>query len=168
MKYRLKDRELQKKLDALTCKYKFTERLQVVCEKHLLGDLPYIIIRFGQPLSAGVSPFEFTTMKYEIEAYEEYNPKAWNKFPEVEPHEGVWMRCVMTDIHHTNRIVRVGAKFSSGAWRDHEGVAFEPRFRVDKFRPWDDDEIEAEQTAEDKKDMHLDAIAARAYLDEED
>ena len=48
----------------------------------------------------------------------------------------------MTDIHHNNRIVRVGAKFSAGAWRDQEGVAFEPRFRVDKFKYWDEEDEE--------------------------
>ena len=133
MRYRLKDRELQKKLDELTGKYKFTERLQVVCEKHLLGDLPYIIIRFGQPLSAGVSPFEFTTMKYEIEAYEEYNPKAWNNFPEVDPPRNVLMRCVWVDL--SCNTLHYAARFD-GSWRDDEGRIV----AVDRFRPWDEED----------------------------
>lgn len=143
MKYRLKDRQLQKKLDALSDALRFSDRLQKSCQEQNSDKADYIFVRFGNFVlkEDGDQPcYTAHILKSDIEEYEEYNPKAWNKFPEVEPPEGVWMRCVMTDIHHKNRIVRVGAQFSTGAWRDHEGVAFEPRFRVDKFRPWDEDE----------------------------
>lgn len=168
MKYRLKDKDLQDLLDQISAE-DFSAQLKEVAS---FKDYPnpfartrtiYFDLNHDTPVMLSV---EITPDM--VEKIEEYNPNGWNNFPEVDPPRNVLMRCVMTDIHHTNRIVRVGAKFSSGAWRDHEGVAFEPRFRVDKFRPWDDDEIEAEQTAEYKKDMHPDAIAARRYMGEED
>ena len=33
----------------------------------------------------------FFILKSDIEEYEKVNPKTWNKFPEVEPPEDVWM-----------------------------------------------------------------------------
>lgn len=146
MKYRLKDRELQKKLDALSAINRFSYCLQEEAwKKERFDGFNYIRVDFGQlsMLDDGEWPtHSIYILKADIEEYEEYNPKTWNKFPEVEPPEDVWMRCVMKDIHHNNRIVRVGAEFSAGAWRDHEGVAFEPRFRVDKFKPWDEEDEE--------------------------
>lgn len=151
MKYRLKARELQKKLDDIS-NGAFSKALNISVQRLIDVyqqdgldfnlDTDRVFVDFGNDVKLCTQKRQFRAC-FEpdtIEQYEEYNPKAWNKYPEVEPPEGVWMRCVMTDIHHNNRIVRVGAKFSAGAWRDHEGVAFEPRFRVDKFRPWDEDE----------------------------
>lgn len=145
MKYRLKDGQLQKKLDTLSEVHQFSVRLQTTCERQFRDLFNYVRVEFGRvTMICGSDAFTHTffILKSDIEEYEEYNPKTWNKFPEVEPPEDVWMRCVMTDIHHNNRIVRVGAKFSAGAWRDHEGVAFEPRFRVDKFKSWDEEDEE--------------------------
>lgn len=145
MKYRLKDGQLQKKLDTLSEVHQFSVRLQTTCERQFRDLFNYVRVEFGRvAMIYGSDAFTHTffILKSDIEEYEEYNPKTWNKFPEVEPPEDVWMRCVMTDIHHNNRIVRVGAKFSAGAWRDHEGVAFEPRFRVDKFKSWDEEDEE--------------------------
>ncbi len=145
MKYRLKDGQLQKKLDTLSEVHQFSVRLQTTCERQFRDLFNYVRVEFGRvAMICGSDAFTHTffILKSDIEEYEEYNPKTWNKFPEVEPPEDVWMRCVMTDIHHNNRIVRVGAKFSAGAWRDHEGVAFEPRFRVDKFKSWDEEDEE--------------------------
>ncbi len=144
-KYRLKNKELQKKLDALSEVHQFSGRLQTACERQFRDLFNHVLVEFGRvAVLNGSDTFThvFYIPKSDIEEYEGYNPKKWNKFPEVEPPEDVWMRCVMTDIHHNNRIVRVGAKFSAGAWRDHEGVAFEPRFRVDKFKPWDEEDEE--------------------------
>ena len=140
MKYRLKDRQLQKKLDDIS-NGDFSRQLDYVVSMSRNHD-PFITTRpvyFELDHDTRVVISIDVTPDMVVEN-SSYNPKAWNKFPEVEPPEDVWMRCVMTDIHHNNRIVRVGAKFSTGAWRDHEGVAFEPRFRVDKFKPWDDEE----------------------------
>ena len=143
-KYRLKDKGLQKKLDALSDVHQFSGCLQKACKRQFRDHFDYVRVEFGRIAMLDGRSNEFTHVffipKSDIEEYEGYNPKTWNKFPEVEPPEDVWMRCVMTDIHHNNRIVRVGANFSTGAWRDHEGVAFEPRFRVDKFKFWDEED----------------------------
>ena len=144
MKYRLKNRELQRKLDELSAG-DFTNSLQEACSSNV--KCAGYVISFGpiyRRIQNGERPkFSAHIHKDEIEQYdEECSYSSWNKYPEVEPPEDVWMRCVMTDIHHNNRIVRVGAKFSAGAWRDHEGVAFEPRFRVDKFKSWDEEDEE--------------------------
>ena len=145
MKYRLKDRELQKKLDRLFGHQRFSEELNAECM--ITGSRGNITMCLSFDPAVDIardrcSYVSFYFMREDIERFVEYNPKTWNNFPDVEPPEDVWMRCVMTDIHHNNRIVRVGAKFSAGAWRDHEGVAFEPRFRVDKFKPWDEEDKE--------------------------
>ena len=142
MKYRLKNKELQKKLDELFGHQRFSEELNAECRRTGCRGNINMCLSFDPAVDIArdrCSYVSFYFMREDIECFVEYNPKVWNNFPDVEPPEYVWMRCVMTDIHHNNRIVRVGAKFSAGAWRDHEGVAFEPRFRVDKFKPWDEE-----------------------------
>lgn len=153
MKYRLKDGQLQKKLDGIS-NGDFSKALDISVQRlidvYKQNGLDFylgtnrVFVEFGKAVKMCTQKRQFIACfePSTIEQYEEYNPKTWNKFPEVEPPEDVWMRCVMTDNHHNDRIVRVGAKFSAGAWRDHEGVAFEPRFRVDKFKPWDEEDEE--------------------------
>ena len=89
MKYRLKDHELQKKLDEIS-KGDFSDALEV-CSAAVASAL-----KRGKPTTIwfGVQPqlsLEITSDM--LEEVQEYDPHAWNKYPEVEPPKDVWMRC---------------------------------------------------------------------------
>lgn len=83
-KYRLKDQELQKKLDEISGG-SFTESLEIIKK-------PSCIVfqaRNGGPAMS------VNLMKQDIEQFLEYNPNDWNVFPDVTPPEGVMMRCII-------------------------------------------------------------------------
>ena len=71
----------------------------------------------------------------EIEEVAEYDPHGWNAFPEVEPPEGVWMRCE-TDVNAIEHKIRHVAKFDGREWRDY----LSKQVVVHRFRPWDEDD----------------------------
>lgn len=83
-KYRLKDQELQKKLDEISGG-SFTESLESIKK-------PSCIVfqaRNGGPAMS------VNLTKQDIEQFLEYNPNDWNVFPDVTPPEGVMMRCII-------------------------------------------------------------------------
>lgn len=89
MTFRLKDKNLQVQLDALS-DGDFSKRLQ-----HANHDDGMIFVEFGEKLeSPGFDPHRFNLAFFDDEVKEihRYNPHGWNAFPEVEPPEGVWMR----------------------------------------------------------------------------
>lgn len=75
-RYALKDKVLQEKLDALSDENKFSERLQVICEKEILDDFDYIIVCFGI-LSIGITKLSIRILKSEIEVIEDLKPYVW-------------------------------------------------------------------------------------------
>ena len=88
MKYRLKDQELQKKLDAIS-DGDFSGRLQESVSKVA----PVVVFCFGE------SPYPESKHRYmvsfrhdEIEEFPEYDPRRWNEWPEVEPPEDTLLR----------------------------------------------------------------------------
>lgn len=97
-KYRLKDAELQKKLDVISdgdFSRQIESRLQTIrgCGttdadyRLFFGELPgrYEI----------VNRFSMLLYEHEIEVFEEYDPNDWNSYPDVTPPEGVMMRCII-------------------------------------------------------------------------
>ena len=89
-KYRLKDQELQKKLDELS-DGDFSKRL----ESGLVSkEYPAEIYCVSCDLYAGTKRgrIEIRLTGCEIETVQKYDPKAWNSYPEVTPPEGVLMR----------------------------------------------------------------------------
>lgn len=143
MKYRLKDRELQRKLDEAT-DGEFSRRLQTDRERMgrmiLIGCMGMIEDRRRhnhtkhQRMTLCFAPDE-------IEEVREYDPHAWNSFPEVEPPEGVWMRverCVDGRTYHfAARYVPVGDS-EDYEWLSEANLSID----VDRFRQWDDPEDE--------------------------
>ena len=98
MKYRLKDRELQKKLDEIS-KGDLSDALEV-CSAAVASAL-----KRGKSTTIwfGVQPqLSLEIASDMLEEVREYDPHGWNSFPEVEPPEGVWMRCE-TDVNPENR-----------------------------------------------------------------
>lgn len=169
MKYRLANRKLQKKLDEIS-NGDFTRQLDYVVSMSRNHD-PFITTRpvyfeLDLDLDTRVVISIDVTPDMVVENAS-YNPKTWNKFPEVAPPEGVWMRVEWRDGEELRRdVARYVAccDVDEFVWFNKDVIC-----DVERFRPWlNDDEIEAERKAEDKKDMHPDAIAARRYMGEED
>lgn len=139
MRFRLKDRELQKKLDEIS-KGDLSDALEV-CSAAVASAL-----KRGKPPTIwfGVQPqlsLEITSDM--LEAVKEYDPHGWNDFPEVEPPEGVLMRCEWIDCdgithHFAATCAYVANRFE---WYDDEGGEVE----VSRFRPWDDSDGEEDK-----------------------
>lgn len=141
MGYRLKDRELQRRLDNLS-EGDFSRQIEGNLQnikgrgttdadyRLFFGDLPgrYEI----------VNRFSMLLYEHEIEVFEEYDPNDWNNFPEVTPPEGVWMR-VETDMGFGFK-----ARFQFGNWLDNRNDIIGPKDGIDgtviRFRPWEDPE----------------------------
>ena len=139
MRYRLKDRELQRKLDEAT-DGEFSRRLQNDRERMdgiiLIGCMGTIEDR-RRHNHTKLLRMTLCFAPDEIEEVAEYDPHGWNAFPEVEPPEGVWMRCE-TDVNAIEHKIRHVAKFDGREWRDY----LSKQVVVHRFRPWDNPEDE--------------------------
>lgn len=134
MKYRLKDRELQKKLDEIS-DGDFSARLHK--ERELIKDSfkkePRLhVLWFGEG-----SQFSAALYADMLEEVREYDPHKWNEYPEVTPPKGVWMRCE-TDVNAIQHKIRRVAKFDGREWRD----SLSKQVVVHRFRPWDQEDEE--------------------------
>lgn len=145
-KYRLKDQELQKKLDEIS-DGAFSDWLNKFLSGPCLKERDFYEIDFGHFVRGRhqVGPIRFSARfaADEIELVEDYNPNGWNNFPEVQPPEGVLMR-VERDFR--GHIRRECAVFKNGLWRyTEDGKAIVSSvedyicsFRdVKRFRPWE-------------------------------
>lgn len=128
-KYRLKDAELQKKLDVWS-KGLFSMALQKSGKEQLNSLGPDVICEFPGLIID----------KSEIEVFEEYDPNDWNYFPDVMPPEDVLMR-VETVGGDTFRGYFHTFPDGVGRWCC---VCFTPRHmplheteKVKRYRPWD-------------------------------
>lgn len=126
-KYRLKDQELQKKLDEIS-DGGFTEALMSVKKPSCL----VFQARNGGPAMS------IMLTDQDIELFWKYNPDDWNIYPEVKPPEGVLMRVefVFNGIFRRNCAI-----FENGAWHiTAEGKADYDHLTLDdvkRFRPWE-------------------------------
>lgn len=141
MKYRLKDRELQRKLDEIS-DGDFSARLHK--ERELIKDSfqkePRLhVLWFGEG-----SQFSAALYADMLEEVREYDPHGWNDFPEVEPPEGVWMRVEWREgvVHH-----RAVARYEVwGGGKEFLWVSDKRIIReVDRFRPRDDPDGEEDE-----------------------
>ena len=129
MRFRLKDRELQKKLDEIS-----NGGLS-----RMLRRLPYYTTQSSEPdfLHFSKNPHLMLEVTSDmLESLREYNPHGWNSFPEVEPPEGVLMRVECNQM-------KTCLVFENGKWRYPSGESFENyefAFPVKRFRPWDEDD----------------------------
>ena len=129
MRFRLKDRELQKKLDEIS-----NGGLS-----RMLGRLPYYTTQSSEPdfLHFSKNPHLMLEVTSDmLESLREYNPHGWNSFPEVEPPEGVLMRVECNQM-------KTCLVFENGKWQYPSGESFENyefAFPVKRFRPWDEDD----------------------------
>lgn len=132
MTFRLKDKNLQVQLDALS-DGDFSKRLQ-----HANHDDGMIFVEFGEKLESpgfDLHRFNLAFFDDEVKEIHRYNPHGWNAFPEVEPPEGVLMRVECNQM-------KTCLVFENGKWRYPSGESFENyefAFPVKRFRPWDDE-----------------------------
>lgn len=138
MRYRLKDKELQRKLDELS-DGDFSARLHK--ERELIKDSfkkePRLhVLWFGEG-----SQFSAALYADMLEEVREYDPHNWNEYPEVTPPEGVWMRVEWRD-----GVVKRLAVARYEAWGGGKQFVWVSDKRiireVDRFRPLDDPEDE--------------------------
>jgi hypothetical protein len=69
-----------------------------------------------------------------LEGAYQYDPHKWNRFPEVEPPEGVWMRVEWREGVELRRAVAHYVTWGDGdefAWVDRGLIK-----NVERFRPW--------------------------------
>ena len=143
----IKDRELQKKLDEAT-DGEFSRRLQNDRERMdgmiLIGCMGMIEDR-RRHNHTKLQRMTLCFATDEIEEVAEYDPHAWNKYPEVEPPKDVWMRCENVYGSEPERLERFAARYTSqyedGEWVDawfSNGL----RRDVTSFRPWDEEDDE--------------------------
>ena len=139
MKYRLKDRELQEKLDAISGG-NFSKKLQDPAKSEegfavAYGDFPEI--NGLRHLSIFLAD--------EIEEVPEYDPNAWNEWPDVTPPEKVLLRAeILTERYDQNgpepkggRPRYRGCAKWIGYW-DFFGDAHVSMNENVRFRPWED------------------------------
>lgn len=136
MKYRLKDRELQKKLDEIS-KGDLSDALEV-CSAAVASAL-----KRGKSTTIwfGVQPqLSLEIASDMLEEVREYDPHGWNAFPEVEPPEGVLMRVECRDGRKACAKYRLFIE--GGSWCDINGGAWPEAYSqsVARFRPWDEDD----------------------------
>lgn len=133
MTFRIKDKNLQVQLDALS-DGDFSKRLQ-----HANHDDGMIFVEFGEKLESpgfDLHRFNLAFFDDEVKEIHRYNPHGWNAFPEVEPPEGVLMRVECNQM-------KTCLVFENGKWRYPSGESFENyefAFPVKRFRPWDEDD----------------------------
>lgn len=132
MKYRLKDQELQAKLDDLT-NGAFSKNLHPYDETLFAsyGDKEVVVEALPGKRKHREPKFGFWFTSDEVELVPRYDPHAWNEWPAVTPPEGVLMR-----IEELDGTCCAGA-YIDGGWhidgRDDLGC-------VKRFRPWEDEE----------------------------
>ena len=118
MTFRLKDKNLQVQLDALS-DGDFSKRLQ-----HANHDDGMIFVEFGEKLESpgfDLHRFNLAFFDDEVKEIHRYNPHGWNAFNQMKT-------CLV---------------FENGKWRYPSGESFENyefAFPVKRFRPWDEDD----------------------------
>lgn len=140
-KYRLKDRELQKKLEALDPEFgetfSFKAKLAFTDPEnkdHLFD----VIVNFGAIAQNTLcSQFRFVCSSRDIESYEVYDPNNWNNFPEITPPYDIPMRIELdTGIGYKSWFHEFP---EGGSWCYGNGTAMAKVITdsVVRFRPWE-------------------------------
>ena len=157
MTYRLKDEQLQRKLDELS-NGDFSKKLENEAQRKFVGVLnrEVIYLYYGD-FDALANRFSALFELDEVEEIPEYNPCKWNEWPAVEPPKGAPMRLEAryrgTSDGRYYVTVRQCAWFDGiGNWISSDGDNIEDRLLKNKevrFRPWvDPDEEENEKCVE--------------------
>lgn len=131
-KYRLKDQELQKKLDEIT-DGDFSECLEkgAVDQFCRVGSIGVTCGRFG---CNGHPSLKIDFYLHEYEELKEYNPNDWNTFPDTTPPENIPMRVEF--IWNDGTRGKCCGVYRNGVWSNSEDRDCEIE-NVNRFRPWE-------------------------------
>lgn len=140
-KYRLKDHELQEKLEALDPEFSETFSFKAKLaftdpenKDHLFD----VIVNFGAIAQNTLcSQFRFVCSSRDIESYEVYDPNKWNNFPEITPPFDVMMRVELSNGEGSKAYFH--NFFESGSWCYGNGMIIPKSLANDikRFRPWE-------------------------------
>ncbi len=130
-RYELKDKEPQTALEKVFPG--FGEALQAACEQEFNDDTNYVAVMFN-----GYSGIQISIRKSAITTKEVYDPRKWNKFPEVNPPMGILMRA--EGHYRYGGIFKGAAAWDNGVWLPLEPMTEPEDIMIDRFRPWDEDE----------------------------
>lgn len=149
MKYRLKDRELQRKLDALSngdfSRQLASNKKRIFAELNFLKQMTLWFRKSEGPFHALVITPDM------VEEVREYDPRAWNDYSKVNPPEGVLMRVECHDgskaCAQLRFFEREGFCRPEGLWCDIDGTPWPiaDSDAVVRFRPWDDPDGEEDE-----------------------
>lgn len=140
-KYLLKDADLQHHLDAISGG-EFSEALKS-CNVEFDED-GFATVRFGSSKHENNKTLvteKFSVFLHKDEVSFQYDPDAWNSFPEVTPPEDVRMRVEKKG--NNGRTIRDCAVYKNGHWiydSAYPEKVINPCWwmsDVDRFRPWD-------------------------------
>ena len=139
MKFRLKDRELQRRLDEIS-NGDFSKKLNSSRRQLLEGMFEVFFIDPSEPCRT----FHVCMADEDLEAVPVFDPEAWNDFPDVTPPEG--LRCAIEFQWKAGRdhgkVQRTCWTWKKGAWRWSDGRPVGGPVDDDKknirFRPWGD------------------------------
>ena len=141
MKYRLKDRALQKRLDAISGG-DFSQRLQDPAKSEkgfavAYGDFPEI--NGLRHLSLFLAD--------EIEEAPEYDPTRWNLWPNVEPPEDVGMQIEIVQLDPSGKPLKLPRFCGYSTFRNNYwyNIGHVDNNEIVRFRPWDDPDEEDEE-----------------------
>ena len=141
MKVRLKDRELQRRLDEISGG-DFSEKLNFY-RRDLIGGMFEVFFKDPSEPSRN---FHVCMANADLEVVPEYDPYAWNYWPDVTPPEG--LRCAIEFQWKAStscgKMQRTCWTWRKGAWRWSDGRPVGGPVEDDKknirFRPWGDPE----------------------------
>lgn len=139
-KYTLKNRVLQGHLDVISGG-EFSETLKsgnVEFDEDGFAVIPVGSSKHDNNKVLITGKFTVTLFKDEVYEIAEYDPNKWNKYPEVTPPEGVWMR---VEQFSNNKVRRTAGIFRDGKWygkRDIGDQYFDDKLdNVVLYRPWE-------------------------------
>lgn len=134
-RYELKDNELQTALEKAFPG--FGEALQAACENTFDDVTNYVEVPLDR-CSSILFRNVIDIYKRAITTKEEYDPRKWNKFPEVKPPMGILMRA--EGHYRYGGIFKGAAAWDNGVWLPLEPMTEPEDIMIDRFRPWDEDE----------------------------
>ena len=138
MTWHLKDRELERVLE----KYSdgnFVKALNFAIERDWIDAANVVTVEFERKFLSRGYTNDLSFRTDELEEVLEYNPKTWNKFPQVWPPENVRMRVEFEYKNKPEETYHACFYFFSGKWYwDTCNYSIDPSIGNIRFRPWVD------------------------------
>lgn len=140
-RYELKDKSRQAALEKALPGFKEAlQRAYEYSEDGLKGNSRMVSSRFAENPEPFNWEWAISLPTSDLEIIEEYDPHAWNSYPEVTPPEGVLMR-IEGQYAKRPELEYYGAlMYLEGAWHFADTVEIADNVIVERFRPWNDEE----------------------------